>query len=188
MQRILNLWIILLISASGNQVLGQMNKNQNQARSLGLKVITKVPSICYGENLSIAMELRNKGKGKIVINSENLCSFITFRAYKPSRFGVNSVSVNGFMLTPRMQSHTKDDFVILKPGQVYKKTTEVSLDYQFFKEENDVEFDVTYYEIDQRTISGVSLWTGLITSNRLKLQVKSCISDEKTAPQVIEKH
>jgi hypothetical protein len=186
MRRILYLWIILLISASGNRALGQMNKSQAQTQALDLRVITKVSSVCYGENLSIEMELKNKSKGEIAINSEELWSFISFRAYKPSKFGVNSV--RGLVLTHPMQSHPKDDFAILESGDVYKKTVVVSLDKQFFKEESEVEFDVSYMQLEQRDIGGVPLWTGDITSKKLKLQIKPCASDEKTGPQPTEKH
>jgi hypothetical protein len=186
MRRILYLWIILLISASGNQTLGQVNKSETQTQALSLKIITKIPSVCCGENLSIEMELRNKSKDKIAINAESLWSFITFRAYKPSKFGVKGVRV--FMMTSPMLSHPNDDFVIMKSGEVYKKKTVVSLNNQFFKEESKVEFDVSYQQLEQRNIDRVSLWKGLVTSNKLKLQIKPCISDEKTTPQAIEKH
>lgn len=184
MRRILHIWIILLISASGNQAIGQigqMNRSQNQVQSLNLRVITKIYSICYGEDLSIEMELKNKSKNKIAINSESLWSFITFRAYKPSKFSVNGARV--LVLPPPMLSHPKDDFVILKPGEIYKSTKVVSLDDQFFKEESEVEFDVSYQQLEERDIGGISLWIGLTTSNKLKLQIKSCISDEKTTSQ-----
>jgi hypothetical protein len=186
MQRILHLWIILLIFASGYQALGQMNKSQNQDQSLDLRVITKITSICYGENLSIEMELKNKSKDKIAINSESLWSTITFRAYKPSKLGVNDTRV--LMINRRMQSHPNDDFVILKSGEVYKKTTVVPIDNQFFREESKVEFDVSYFQLEERNIDGVSLWKGLITSNELKLQIKQCTSDDKTEPQTSDKH
>jgi|SoiMethySBSTD1v2_1073268.scaffolds.fasta_scaffold451473_1 hypothetical protein len=179
MRRILYLWIILLISASGNRALGQMNKSQAQTQALDLKVITKVPSVCYGENLSIEMELKNKSKDEIAINSVELWSFITFRAYKPSKFGVNGARV--ITLVRPWYSHQKDDFVILESGEVYKKTAVVSLNEQFFKEESKVEFDVSYQQLDQRNIDGVSLWSGLIDSNKLKLQIKQCASDKRVS-------
>ena len=179
MRRILYLWIALLISASGNRALGQMNKSQAQTQALDLKVITKVPSVCYGEKLSIEMELKNESKDEIAINSEKLWSFVTFEAPKPSKFGVNGA--RGIILLPRMQSHENDDFVILESGEVYKKTAVVSINSQFFKEESEVEFDVSYMQLEQRDIGGVPLWTGDITSKKLKLQIKQCASDEKTA-------
>src|SRR5262245_54734792 len=179
MRRILYLLIILLISASGNQTLGQMNKSEAQSQALSLKIITKVPSVCYRENLSIEMELINKSKDKIAINSESLWSTITFRAYKPSKLGVNDTRV--LMINRRMQSHPNDDFVILKSGEVYKKTAVVPIDNQFFRQESKVEFDVSYFQLEGRNIDGVSLWKGDITSNKLKLQIKPCNSDEKTA-------
>jgi hypothetical protein len=186
MRRILYLWIILLISASGNRALGQMNKSQVQTQALDLKVISKASSVCYGENLSIEMELKNKSKDEIAINSEELWSFITFRAFKPSKFGVNGEK--GIMLIHPKQSHPKNDFAILESGDVYKKTVVVSLNEQFFKEESEVEFDVSYMQLEERDIGGVPLWTGEIISNKLKLQIKQCASDEKTAQQPTEKH
>src|SRR5262249_11030521 len=116
--------------------LGQMNKSQDQDQSLGLRVTTKVTSVCYGENLSIEMELKNKSKDKIAINSEKLWSFVNFEAHKPSKFGVNGG--RGIMLIRPMHSHQKDDFVILESGEEYKKTAVVSIDNQFFKEESEV--------------------------------------------------
>ena len=186
MRRILYLWIALLISASGNRAMGQMNKSQAQTQALELKVITKVSSVCYGENLSIEMELKNKSKGEIAINAEELWSFISFIAYKSSKFGLNGASI--LTLVHPMQSHPKNDFAILESGDVYKKTVVVSLNEQFFKEESEVEFDVTYMQLEQRDIGRVPLWTGDITSKKLKLQIKQCASDEKTAPQPTEKH
>ena len=123
------------------------------------------------------MELKNRGGNKIVINSEMLWSFITFRAYKPSKFGVKAVRF--LSLTPPLYSHPKDDFVVLKPNQVYKSIKTVSLDDQFFREESEVEFDVSYQQLKQREIDGVNLWAGLVNSNKLKLQIKPCVSDKK---------
>src|SRR5215510_15537256 len=178
MRRILQLWITLIVSAYGTQTLGLIGDNPNQSQSLSLKATTKGSSICFGENLTVEMELKNRGGNKIVINSEMLWSFITFRAYKPSKFpGVKDARV--LMLSPPLFSHPKDDFVVLKPNQVYKSIKTVSLDNQFFREESEVEFDVSYQQLEQREIDGVNFWAGLVNSNKLKLHIKPCISDKK---------
>jgi hypothetical protein len=81
-----------------------------------------------------------------------------------------------------MVSHPKDDFVILEPGQIYKSTKVVSLDYQFFKEESKVEFDVSYLQLVHRKIGEVPLWIGLIDSNKLNLNIKPCIAGQLPRP------
>lgn len=180
MSRIFHLVVSAIIIVACILALEGISKGQGKFRSLRLVITTKSNSICYGDRFFIMMQVKNVGKKEILINSSSLWSVITFETTENSSFGLKAAKV--YQMYQSTLSHPDDKWIMLRPGQVYKNTKEIVLDAPFFKEAGEFRFDVSYQHVTRNGVE-LPILLGTITSNKKKLRVALCRSNESETHQ-----
>ena len=150
---------------------------QKASQVLGIEISTKGSQLCVGSSLAITLKVTNKSRSAIAINVSELWSFITFSAY--TKKSSNSIETKSRVIVAPTKSHSADKYAILSPNQTLTDVKSIDTTDGFFKTINECDLSVSYQQLLRKNVDGVELWSGMIESNRVKLQVAECAKEQR---------
>ena len=181
LQEMFSVCLILVVSLSpqsSDRVLNKrMPSKQKTSQVLELEVSTKSSLFCIGSSFPITLKVTNKSRSAIAINASELWSFITFSAY--TKKSSNSIETKSRVIVTPTKSHSADKYAILSPNQTLTDVKSIDTTDGFFKTINECDLSVSYQQLLRKNVDGVELWSGMIESNRVKLQVAECAKEQR---------
>lgn len=154
-------------------------QTQRTAAPLAVKLKAESRTSCRGTHLSVSAEITNTGAESLAIDMNFLWSRLSFRASsKKGKSGVGGSRVNEVIGDPGPSLH-EPDYLILRPGDTFRKTKNLPLKDDFFQIPGKYLMQLTYGHFREATTNGVPVFTGTVTSNEIEFEITACAKRRK---------
>jgi len=183
--RIAALAIIALFCSGG----GAAQKNRS-VKPLGLRIKASAKSVCAGTELDLKAVLVNRSAKKIAIDKSGFANQVTFFINKkdiPQKNedlnGVHNLNLTDVLMRRAHLDPDQSEFIILRPGESFRRTLKISLKEKSFQQPADVSMTIDYSQFVRDSFKGVEAYRDAVTSNEVQFEIKECRDSTKVTPK-----
>lgn len=148
-----------------------LSGNRGTVEALTLKLSAQTVVTCRGTSITVDAELVNTSNEQVAIDPRFVwyrISFLTFRDQNGKHTGGSRT------MWGDPGPYDEGKYLVLKPGESFKDSRDLSLKEKFFKPGGKYTLQLTYSQFRETSFDGARVFNGSVSSNEIEFQTVTC--------------